>query len=36
MVVGAERHVLATGEDSYRAAAVAIAGYESVERREPI
>ncbi|MDM7460822.1 MAG: Gfo/Idh/MocA family oxidoreductase [bacterium] len=36
VVAGAERQALATGEDGYRAAAVAIAGYESVKRREPV
>ncbi|MFN7018446.1 MAG: Gfo/Idh/MocA family protein [Fimbriimonadales bacterium] len=36
VVAGAPRQVLATGEDGYRAASVAIAGYESVKRREPV
>lgn len=36
VVAGGERQVLATGEDGYKAAAVAIAGYESVRRGEPV
>ncbi len=36
IVAGAERQILATGEDGYKAAAVAIAGYESVRRGEPV
>lgn len=36
VVAGEPRCVIATGEDGYRAAAVALAGYESVRRGEPV
>ncbi len=36
VVAGAPRSVLATGEDGYKAAAVAIAGYESVRKGAPV